>query len=832
MRYQSLAFLILLAAVRLGAAPGLLRDGPPQPGDFELVTGGRAAGILVDPDDFKVVSIAAHDLAMDIERVAGQKPAVQAGPGGLTPYTVFVGTLGRSRVIDALVSAGKLDVAALRGRWETFLIATVADPVPGVKQGLVITGSDRRGTAFGVFEVSQAIGVSPWYWWADVAPVRRPELRIAGGTRRFGPPSVQYRGIFLNDEDWGLQPWAAKTFAPEDGGIGPKTYAKIFELLLRLKANTLWPAMHKCTPPFNHFPEDAPLADDYAIVMGSSHAEPMLRNNVGEWTDPPQDYNYVTNRTGVLRYWEQRVAANGRYENIYTLGMRGIHDSSMIGPTTDADRVRVLGQIFTDQRALLAKHVDPKVERVPQMFCAYKEVLGLYRQGLRVPDDVTIVWPDDNFGYIRDFASATEQRRTGGFGVYYHVSYLGRPLSYLWLCTTPPALIWEEMSKAWDHGARRIWMLNVGDLKPAEIDTEFFLQMAWDINRWNRNNLADFLPEWAAREFGPASAPAIAEVMAGYYRLNFQRKPEQLQWWLPGEPPRASPFTSGEKDRRLEEFARLVGKSAAVQTALPPGSHDAFYELVAYPVRGSALANQRYFYGEQAALHGSDKGLAARALAADARLREETLYYNERLAGGKWRHLMALEPADDDWKSMRIAAWRLPHFESTSASADLPPVLSLPADRFTAKRDRAGAGWKSVPGLGISGGAMAVFPTTAPSVDLTRIASDAPRLDYAVTLPTGGDFGLQIHLVPVHPLAAGGQLRVAVAWDNDPPRLAGLEADDGGSGWAQGVLDADRIITVILPKVREGTHTLRVYGLDAGIVFDRLSLMPPAGAGP
>ena len=323
-------------------------------------------------------------------------------------------------------------------------------------------------------------------------PRRRAELYVAAGTRRYGPPSVKYRGIFLNDEDWGLQPWAAKTFAPEEGGIGPKVYAKVFELLLRLKANTLWPAMHACTRPFNSFPEDARLADDYGIVMGSSHAEPMLRDNVGEWTAPPGDYNYVTNRAGVLRYWEERVAANGRCENIYTLGMRGIHDSPMVGPDTDAARIRTLEQIFADQRALLAKYVNPDVTQVPQAFTPYKEVLPLYREGLQVPDDVTIVWPDDNFGYIRQFPTPAEQKRAGGFGVYYHISYLGSPLAYLWLCTTPPALIWEEMSKAYDHGADRIWIVNVGDLKPGEIDTEFFLQMAWDIHRWRRDQPAGF----------------------------------------------------------------------------------------------------------------------------------------------------------------------------------------------------------------------------------------------------------------------------------------------------------------------------------------------------
>src|SRR6266536_3494552 len=520
-----------------------------RPGDFKLVYGGRAADILISPKDFKVVQIAAESLAADVERVTGKKPVLRreaAGreAAGLSASAIIVGTLGHSPLIDALVLAGKLDVSRLRGKWESFVIATVPHPLPGVQMGLAIVGSDRRGTAYGVFELTQAIGVSPWYWWADVTPERLASLIVQAGIRRAGPPSVQYRGIFINDEDWGLQPWAARTFEPERGDIGPKTYARICELLLRLKANTLWPAMHECTRAFNLFPDNKQVADDYAIVMGSSHAEPMLRNNVGEWKDKPEDYDYTRNREGVRHYWEERVAANGRFENVYPLGMRGIHDSAMRGPKTTPERIKLLEQIFADQRALLAQYVNPDVSKVPQIFCPYKEVLADYRAGLSVPADVTIVWPDDNFGYIRYFPAADEQQRPGGFGVYYHLSYLGQPLSYTWLETTPPALIWEEMSKAYEHGARKFWIANVGDIKPSEIGMEFFLQMAWDISRWRRDSLPNFLEQWARREFGPKYSTQTSAVMNEYYRLGFGRKPEHLQWYLPNEPPRPSDLTA------------------------------------------------------------------------------------------------------------------------------------------------------------------------------------------------------------------------------------------------------------------------------------------------
>jgi hypothetical protein len=575
---------------------------------------------------------------------------------------VLVGTLGKSTFIDRLAEEGKLDAKGLRGKWESFLIATVKDPLPGVRLGLVVAGSDRRGTAYGVYELSQAAGVSPWYWWADVTPARRRELFVAAGARRFGPPSVKYRGVFLNDEDWGLQPWAAKTFEPETGDVGPKTYARLFELLLRLKANTVWPAMHEVTRAFNADPRNAAVADDYAVVTGSSHAEPMLRNNVGEWKEDPHDYDYTKNAEGVRRYWEERVRENGRYENLYTLGMRGIHDSAIQGPKTPAERVKLLEQIFADQRALLARHVDADVTRVAQVFIPYKEVLDDYREGLKVPGDVTVVYTDDNFGYVRSFPAAEERRRPGGFGVYYHVSYLGRPLSYLWLETTPPALVWEEMSKAYANGARRFWVLNVGDLKPAEAVTEFFMQMAWDASRWRRDNLRDFLSQWAAREFGRPAAEEIASVMGEYYRLGFARKPEHLQWHLPGERYVPSELTQDdygdEVQKRLDAYDALVSRASNLQAKIPERLQAAYYQLVLYPVRGAALANRRVFAAEKAARYASQGRASAsawgrRALEAGRLLDGETRFYNEGLSGGKWRHIMAREMGPGQWKSMR-----------------------------------------------------------------------------------------------------------------------------------------------------------------------------------
>jgi hypothetical protein len=786
-------------------------------GDFALASRTAVATIAYAAEDARVVGIAARDLAADIDRVTGRKPALQAGAANLRGQVVLVGTLGKSPMIDALAAAGRLDVRQLLGAWESFVITTVEKPMPGVDRALVIAGSDRRGTAFGVYELSQAIGVSPWYWWADVAPEKKDALYVRAGTRRFGPPSVKYRGIFINDEDWGLQPWAARTFEPESGGIGPKTYGRVFELLLRLKANTLWPGMHPTTKAFNSLPHNAPLADDYAIVMGSSHAEPMLRNNVGEWKAPPGDYNDLTNRDGVHRYWDERVQANAHYENIYTIGMRGIHDSYMQGPKTDPERVALLEKIFADQRAMLAQHTGKPAEQTPQVFAAYKEVLGLYRQGLKVPDDVTIMWPDDNFGYIRNYANAEERKRAGGFGVYYHLSYLGAPLSYLWLSSIPPALIWEEMSKAYDAGADRMWIANVGDIKPAEIDTEFFLQMAWDVNRWNRDTLPDFLAEWAAREFGPASAKEIASIMAGYYRLNFARKPEHLQGWLPKEAPRHSGVGPAEAQARLAAFSDLRARAERLRATISPLRQDAYFQLVAYPVIGAALANERFIEGE--------RGNKAAALGADAALASLTDFWNTGLANGKWRHMMTHDPAEGQWASLRASKWTMPSY---AAPADRnAPAVTIEAERFSAVRDQRGAGWKVIPGLGSGEGAIAVFPTTMPAVGIEDAMAAAPRADYRLNA-AAGELTLRFRLVPAHPMA-GGALRLAVGIDGGKPQLVALEFKDGGPDWAQGVLNAARTVAATLTVPNAGAHLLQVYGINPGVVVDRIDIeAPPA----
>lgn len=628
-----------------------------SPGAFALAYLNAAPPVVVDTADAEVVRIAARAAAADLELVSGAKPAVVSETTGNATDLILAGTLGHSAAIDELVKAGKLSIDQIRNKRESFVITTVNLPMKGVKQALVIAGSDKRGTAYGLFELSRAAGVSPWVWWADAMPVKSKTLSVLPGTYVSAEPAVRYRGIFLNDEDWGLQPWAAKTFEPETGDIGPKTYAKIFELLLRLRANLIWPAMHPSTKPFYQIPGNAKVAADYAIIVGSSHAEPMLRNNVGEWDEKTMGhFNYVSNKAVVQKYWEDRVKESSGNEAMYSLGMRGVHDSKMEGVSSSQEAVPLLEQIFADQRAMLQKHINPKTEAVPQVFTAYKEVLEIYDNGLKLPDDVTLVWPDDNYGYIQRLNNQTEQVRPGGSGVYYHASYWGRPHDYLWLSSTHPALLREEMMKAYGTGADRLWVLNAGDIKPLEYNIELFLDMAYNAKPFaDDRSVKTHLANWLRTIFGQVPAPKLATVLWRYYQLAFERRPE-FMGWSQTEPTTQTKYTGynhfyygDEAQKRIDDFDRLEEEARALRKQVAAKDADAFYQLVYYPVMGASRMSKKFLYRDKAYLYARQNRLSAADYAVLSKqmhdsIVAETTYYNAQLAGGKWKHMMSWAP--------------------------------------------------------------------------------------------------------------------------------------------------------------------------------------------
>jgi len=625
---------------------------------FSVCSSKCVCDIVYDKSDFEVVAKSAKLLANDIELVTNNKPQLLNDTKARSKQIILVGTIGHNRQIDLLIKSGKIDVSEIRNCWERFIIKTINHPFPNIEKALVIVGSDRRGTAYGIFTLSESIGVSPWYWWADVPVVKKTILQIAPLQYISKSPSVKYRGIFLNDEGWGLLPWASLTDDPNRNNIGPKTYAKIFELLLRLKANMLAPAMHSCSAAFNTVPENKLVADSFGIIMSSSHCEPLLFNNASEWdTKSMGEWNYLKNKEGINKVLSKRISENALYENIYTLGLRGIHDGKMIGVPEEKE-IGVLESVFSDQRSILKKYISQTIDSIPQIFVPYKEVLDVYERGLKLPDNITLVWPDDNYGYIKRLSNKAEQTRSGHSGVYYHISYLGGPHDYLWLNTTPPALIFEEMNKAFDTGADRYWLLNVGDIKPGELGVQLFMEMAWDINKFNYSNISIYYAQWLSSIFGNQFRTDIADILKTYYKLGFQRKPEAMGGgfeWTYGdkfkEPLINTDFSMinyNEADHRINEYNRIALKATQILNTLPEKAKPSFFELVYYPVMGASLMNKKMLITQKNHWYATQSRTSTNQLAQEVKacfdsIELITKQYNA-LLNGKWNNMMSLSP--------------------------------------------------------------------------------------------------------------------------------------------------------------------------------------------
>ncbi len=618
---------------------------------FPIVQSNATAMIYVDARDFAGVIRAANDLQTDVARVTGRSPAISHTDKSPGENMIIVGTIGKSRIIDQLIREKKIDVSGIAGQWESFLIQTVPKPLPGVASGLVICGSDKRGTIYGIYDLSEQIGVSPWYFWGDVPPKHHDVLFVKAGKSVHGPPSVKYRGIFLNDEAPDLSNWITSKygFAPTStnppvppgvANYGRGFYTNLFELILRLKGNYLWPAMWN-----NAFNEDDPenprLADEYGVVMGNSHQEPMLRAQK-EWDRRYQktlgSWNYAKNPDVLENFWREGIRRNKNYESIVTIGLRGANDTPMAEGGPEAN-MALLEKIVGVQRKIFAEEINPDVTRVPQLWCLYKEVQDFYNAGMRVPDDVTLLWAEDNWGNVRRLPTAEERRRSGGAGVYYHFDYHGGPRSYQWLNTSPVPKIWDQMSLAKQYGADRIWIVNVGHFKGYEFPLEYFMNLAWDTGRWTNDNLDEFTRLWAEREFGPDFASDIADIIAKYSKYNGRRKPELLA------PDTYSLVNYQEAENVVADFKAIADRAEKIYRQLPPAKQDAFYELVLFPTKASTLVNELYLAAGRNALFAKQDRASANDMAAETRalFQADTNlmdYFNQTFAHGKWNHFM------------------------------------------------------------------------------------------------------------------------------------------------------------------------------------------------
>lgn len=665
-----------------------------------------------------------------------------------------------------------------------------------VKDGkIVVEGHNARGAAYGLLELSRMAGVSPWIWWGDVRPHSQNKLSLPDDFRVEHTPSVQYRGIFINDEDWSIRKWSKDN-------MGPQTYKRLFELMLRLRANIIWPAMHDVSPGFFTVKGNKEMADSFGILIGTSHCEPLLRNNVAEWNVKERGaYNYITNRDAVKKYWAERLKEVKGSEEFFTIGMRGIHDGSMEGVKTPEEKLNGLQQVIDDQRELIRKYYNKDVEKVPQVFIPYKEVLEIYESGLRVPDDVTLMWCDDNYGYLTRLPDAEQQKRKGGGGVYYHLSYWGRPHDYLWLTTTQPGLVYTEMKAAYDHNCRKLWIANVHDPKVAAYDLELFLDMAWDIEAITPSTIGKHLEQWLVTQFGAEVGHAIAPAMREFYRLNGIRRPEFMGWTqveldkkkYPGgkSVPTTTEFTRKQAFERMNDFARIEATVDVYAQMIPEYRQDAYFAHVLYPVHASAAMTRKML------LKGKDYNL----------IQMLTEHYNT-MNNGKWKGMMSAAPRDlpvfapdvrtefNENENGRLETWNLKPETCDFIARNACDYLKL--------------------------GTSNLKPQPIQMLGHSMQAVSLPKgveLIYEFSTEHEGEAVLYTAMIPTQP-SDKGDLRYSVQLDETAPVVISLKEKYRSEFWKKSVLRGQALKQTPV-TVKAGKHTLRIKALDEHIIIDQ-----------
>ena len=766
------------------------------------------ATIVYHESDAPLVKHMVQVMADDIERVSGTRPKVSTHQG--RGPTITVGTTkstGRHR--------------ELKGTWERYAIDT--------RNGSIcITGSDARGLAYGVFHVSEAIGVSPWYWLADV-PVDKSNKRVYQYAENYvsQSPSVKYRGIFINDEDWGLKTWAEKTYEKELGDIGPKTYDRVCELILRLRGNMLAPAMHSCTGAFYSHPKSQVVADKWGIMITTSHCEPLLFNNAStsEW-DKARDgeWNYETNSETILKKLDSRIRETAQYDNIYTMGMRGLHDEAMKGSKDPKVRARTLEKVMAEQRAILEKHKHRKAGKIQQIFVPYKETLDIYDAGLRVPDDITLVWPDDNYGYMKRISNSAEQQRSGHSGVYYHLSYCGTPHDNLWISTTAPMLMYEELLKAYTAGADRYWLLNVGDIKPMEIEMQMFMDMAYDFNEFSYDNANQYQAKWLAKVFSLNSKfSTLNYILDNYYRLAWDRKPEFMGYEMEWDSPEYSrlydtdfSFQTGTAQKRLTDYQQICFAYDAIERELLPEQRPAFFEMLGYAVHSAYQMNRKFLYAQ--ANHETGNAVYAE-LSKDACREIDRLLerYNTQL-DGKWNQMIsevtpgytALYHKMPEYTDKPTDAYRLPDNQRHPEFRHMIDLASLTVSEPFRLLDGIGTDWKA-----LQMGQPLNLNTTG-SIDIAIPAS---------TLHVNADsISLCISVVPMWPVATDRSNRFSVSVDHGQAEVCENLFKEWSREWKIQVLENRKEFVLTLPlNTTRHEHIITLSIIDPGQIIQKIT---------
>ncbi|MBP1676489.1 MAG: glycosyhydrolase [Bacteroidetes bacterium] len=829
-----------------GLIPEVVIEKSQTGNDFPVVSIEKSvASIRYDASDFKGVIRAIGDLQNDINSVMALKPDLLTAESG-KDYEIIIGTLGKNKWIDALVKSKKLDTKDLKGKWESFVITTIDNPQPGTKKSLVIAGSDKRGTIYGVYELSKQLGVSPWYWWADVPVRQRATAYVLAGRYTSGEPKVKYRGIFINDENPCMQRWARAKF----GGMNSQMYTRMYELLLRLKANLLWPGMwgsfkeYKPLIPFlknedgsyegNSFNEDDPenprLADEYGIVIGTSHHEPMQRSQQ-EWIRNKQNYgngewNYITNKDGIQKFFRDGIENTKNYESLITMGMRGDEDRPMVDAGSAEANFKVLEGIMKDQRKIIEDVTGKPASKTPQVWTLYSEVVEYYDQGMKVPDDMIVVLCDDNWGDVRYLPDLKGKKHPGGYGMYYHAGYYGGPRASKWLNVTQLQQMWEQMYLTYDYGVDKLWILNVGDLKPNEYPMDFFLKMAWNPKAYNLNNLNEYSREFCAELFGQNQADEAAEILNTNCKYASRVIPEMLD-------SKTFNLESGEFKMVRDEFLSLEARALRQFITLPAIYHDSYKQLILYPVQALANLYDLYYSVAMNLKLAAEKDISANFWADHAGycFKRDSLLsadYNHNIAKGKWSHMM-------DQVHIGYTSWHAPQFNVmpkvkrvTTDEAlrggyvftENNGVVVMEAEHYFESNATTNTRWTVIPDMGRTLSGIALMPYTE--------STDGAYIAYKMKIQSQQDsIKVRIFFDSTMPFIKGGH-NVAVSFEGGEEEIRNINHDltwknNYSKMYPTGAARLNEIVFVkSLLKNKENLYRLKIRPLNPGIVIHKI----------
>lgn len=828
---RAILFTLLLASSAIAQQTGtLLPDIISEDGTtaaFPIATSDASpAPVFYAREEWLPVVRAIGDLRQDIARVTGQLPNAGISQEKTAGYQILIGTLGRNKIIDQLVNAKKIKAEDLKGKWESFVITTASHPSNPTQKLLVIAGSDKRGTIFGIYELSRQLGVSPWHWWADVPVKKRKSAYVLPGYYASGEPKVKYRGIFINDEEPAFGGWARAKF----GGINHKMYAHMFELLLRLRANYLWPAMWGKA--FNEDDTLNPkLADEYGIVMGTSHHEPMMRAQK-EWGTNRKKYgngewNYQSNKEGLLQFWEDGFQRNKNYDNLVTMGMRGDGDEPMHDLGSAEANFKQLEQIMTDQRKIIEKVTKKPAKNTPQLWALYSEVLEYFDQGMKVPDDMTILLCDDNWGNVRRLPEINGKKHPGGYGMYYHVDLHGAPRAYQWLNMTQIPHMWEQLQLTYSYGVDKIWILNVGDLKPNEYPMDFFLHMAWNPTSFSAENLVAYTKQYTASHFGTDQANEAAEILDQYCKFNSRITAEMLDH-------RTYNLQSGEFLQVRDAYLALEARALRQFIALEEKYRDTYKQIILHPVRAMANLYDMYYAVAMNNKLAAEKDLRANywAAYADSCFSRDAAYtrdYNQHISGGKWNHMMdQTHIGYRSWDeprggNIKPAVKRIIPEEARSGGyifKEKHGVVAMEAMHYFDNEATQHTKWTIIPDLGRTASAVALMPYTH--------STDSAHIAYRMQFEKKPDsVKVWLFFDCTLPFKKGGH-QVALSFNNGKEIVRNINVD---LNWANnyskmypaGAARMIEVSTILdVPSTADELHTLKIRPLDPGVVLYKI----------